>query len=66
MDYLRRLQMERPLLFWLMIALAFWLGFQLVLFVAALVLGPFGLPSWVPLVVVLGVLVVIARRQQSR
>ena len=65
MDYLRRLQMERPLLFWLMIALAFWLGFQLVLFVAALVLGPFGLPSWVPLVVVLGVLVVIARRQQG-
>jgi hypothetical protein len=64
MSYLRRLQAERPLLFWLAVALAFWLGFQLVLFVAALVLGPFGLPSWVPLVVVIGVLVVIARRQQ--
>ena len=65
MEYLRRLQMERPLLFWLAIAVAFWLGFQLVLFVAQLILGPFGLPSWVPLVVVLGVLVVIARRQQG-
>ena len=65
MEYLRRLQMGRPLLFWLAIAVAFWLGFQLVLFVAQLILGPFGLPSWVPLVVVLGVLVVIARRQQG-
>jgi uncharacterized membrane protein YhdT len=64
MSYLRRLQAERPVLFWLAILLAFWLGFQLVLYVAALVLGPFGLPSWVPLVVVIGVLVVIARRQQ--
>jgi hypothetical protein len=64
MHYLRRMQTERPVLFWLMIAVAFWLGFQLVLFVAALVLGPFGLPSWAPVVVVLGVLVVIARRQQ--
>jgi uncharacterized membrane protein YhdT len=45
-------------------ALAFWIGFQLVLYVAALILGPFGLPSWVPLVVVIGVLVFIARRQQ--
>jgi hypothetical protein len=64
MYFLRRMQAERPVLFWLTIALAFWLGFRLVLFVAALVLGPFGLPSWVPLVVVLCVLVVIARRQQ--
>jgi hypothetical protein len=64
MNYLRRLQTERPLLFWLGMALAFWLGFQLVLFVAALILGPFGLPSWAPIVVVLGVLVLIARRQQ--
>ena len=64
MDHRRRLQAERPLLFWLTIAVAFWLGFQLVLFLAELVLGPFGLPSWAPLVVVLGVLVVIARRQQ--
>jgi uncharacterized membrane protein YedE/YeeE len=64
MNYLRRLQAERPLLFWAAMALAFWVGFQLVLFVVGLILGPFGLPGWVPLVVVLGVLVVIARRQQ--
>ena len=64
MNYLRRLQMERPLLFWAGMALAFWLGFQLVLFVIGLVLGPFGLPSWMPIVVVLGILVFIARRQQ--
>ncbi|WP_448613329.1 hypothetical protein [Modestobacter sp. URMC 112] len=64
MDHLRRMQMERPLLFWLLMALAFWLCFRLVLFVAQLLLGPFGLPSWAPLVVVVGVLVVIARRQQ--
>jgi uncharacterized membrane protein YhdT len=65
MHYLRRMQTERPVLFWLTIALAFWLGFRLVLFVAGLLLGPFGLPSWVPIAVVLGVLVVIARRQQQ-
>jgi hypothetical protein len=64
MNYLRRMQTERPVLFWAAIALGMWLGFQLVLFVVGLVLGPFGLPSWVPLAVVLGVLVVIARRQQ--
>jgi uncharacterized membrane protein YedE/YeeE len=64
MNYLRRLQAERPLLFWAAMALAFWVGFQLVLFVVGLILGPFGLPGWVPLVVVLGVLVLIARRQQ--
>ncbi|MGY1617940.1 hypothetical protein ACI797_14465 [Geodermatophilus sp. SYSU D00691] len=44
--------------------MGFWLGFQLVLFVAQMILGPFGLPSWVPIVVVMGVLVLIARRQQ--
>lgn len=64
MDYVRRMQAERPVLFWLAIALAFWLAFRLVLFVAGLLLGPFGLPSWAPIAVVLGVLVVIARRQQ--
>ena len=64
MDYLRRLQMERPLLYWLAVAVAFWIAFQLVLFVVGLVIGPFGLPAWAPIVVVLGVLVVIARRQQ--
>ena len=64
MDYLRRMQTERPVLFWVGMLLAFWLGFRLVLFVAGLVLGPFGLPPWAPIVVVLGVLVVVARRQQ--
>jgi hypothetical protein len=64
MDYLRRMQMERPVLFWVVMLVAFWLAFRLVLFVAALVLGPFGLPAWAPIVVVLGVLVVVAHRQQ--
>ena len=64
MNFLRSLQTERPLVFWALVALAFWLGFQLVLFVAQFLLGPFGLPSWAPLAVVLGVLVVVARRQQ--
>lgn len=64
MNYLRRIRMERPLLFWVLVGLGFWLGFQLVLFLVGLVLGPFGLPSWMPIAVVLGVLVFIARRQQ--
>ncbi len=63
MDYLRQLQTQRPLLFWAAMAVAFWLAFRIVLFVAALILGPFGLPSWVPLVAVIGVLVLIARGQ---
>jgi uncharacterized membrane protein YedE/YeeE len=66
MNYLRRLQTERPVIFWIALALAIWLGFQLVLSLAALLLGPLGLPSWAPLAVVLALLVVIARRQQSR
>jgi hypothetical protein len=65
MDYLRRMQMERPVLFWVVLLVAFWLAFRLLLFVAELVLGPFGLPPWAPLVLVIGVLVVIARRQQG-
>ncbi len=64
MDYLRQLQNERPVLFFIGLLVAFWLGFQLLLFVAALLLGPFSLPSWAPLVVVLGVLVLVARRQR--
>jgi uncharacterized membrane protein len=64
MDYLRRLQMERPVIFWVAMLVGFWLAFRLVLFVAALILGPFGLPSWAPIVVVVGILVIIARRQQ--
>jgi hypothetical protein len=64
MDYLRRIQMERPVLFWVAMLVGFWLAFQLILFVAQLLLGPFGLPSWAPLAVVLAVLVGIARWQQ--
>jgi hypothetical protein len=64
MDYLRRLQMERPVLFWVVTLVAVVVGFQLLLFVAGLLLGPFGVPSWAPLLLVLGVLVVVARRQQ--
>jgi hypothetical protein len=64
MEYLRRLQMERPILFYVVLFAGIFVAFQLLLFVAAMILGPFGLPSWVPLLVVLGVLVVIARRQQ--
>ena len=63
-DYLRRMQIERPWLFLALVFVGFLLAFQLVLFVAQLVLGPFGLPSWAPLVLVLGVLIVVARRQQ--
>ena len=63
-DYLRRLQMERPWLFWLIVLVAFWLAFRLILFVAGLLLGPFSLPAWAPLALVLVVLVVVARRQQ--
>ena len=64
MNYLRRLQTERPLLFWLGMALTFWVGFQLVLFLVGLVLGSLGLPGWLPIAVVLAVLVFVARRQQ--
>jgi hypothetical protein len=63
-DYLRHLQSERPWLFWALVFVGFWLAFQLVLFVAGLVLGPLGLPPWAPLVLVVVALVVIARRQQ--
>jgi hypothetical protein len=64
MDYLRRLQMERPVLFWVVMLVAIVVGFQLLLLVAGLLLGPFGVPSWAPLVLVLGVLIFVARRQQ--
>ena len=65
MNYLRRLQSERPVLFWVAMLVAFSLAFRLVLLVAGMLLGPFGLPAWAPLVLVLVVLVVIARRQQG-
>ena len=64
MDYLRRLQTDRPVLFWIVLLVAFWVVFRLALFVVELVIGPFGLPSWAPIVVLLGILVFVARRQQ--
>ena len=64
MEYLRRLQMERPVLFWIVMLVGFFVAFQLAIFVAELILGPFGLPSWAPLVAVVAVLVIVARRQQ--
>ena len=64
MNYLRRLQAEQPVIFWVLVALGLYLGFQLLLSVVALLLGPLGLPSWMPIVVVMGGLALIARRQQ--
>src|SRR5215218_1589955 len=64
MNHLRRLQAEQPVVFWVLVALGLFVGFQLVLSVVGLLLGPFGLPSWVPIVVVVGGLVLIARGQQ--
>jgi hypothetical protein len=64
MNFLRRLQYEKPLVFWVLVFVAFYVAFQVLLFVAALVLGPLGLPSWAPIAAVVGVLVLIALRQQ--
>jgi hypothetical protein len=64
MDYLRRMQMERPVLFWVGTLVALLIAFRLLVLVAGLILGPFGVPSWAPLVIVIGVLVLVARRQQ--
>ena len=64
MDYLRRLQMERPVLFYVVLFVGIFVAFQLLLFVAGALLGPLGVPSWAPLIVVMVALVVIARRQQ--
>ncbi len=66
MEMLRRLQAERPLLFWFVLLVGFWVAFRLLIFVAQVVLGPFGLPGWAPLALVLVALVVVARRQSSR
>jgi hypothetical protein len=65
MDFMRRLQAESPVLFMLLLFVGIFLGFQLLLFVAQLVLGPFGLPGWAPLLLVLIALIVVARRQQN-
>ncbi|GAB4081341.1 hypothetical protein GCU67_12415 [Modestobacter muralis] len=64
MNYLRQLQSERPVVFWVVLLVGFFVAFQLLIFLATLIIGPFGLPSWVPLVVVVGGLVLVARRQQ--
>lgn len=64
MDYLKRLQYERPVLFWVVLLVGFWLAFQVLLFVASVLLGGFSLPAWAPLALVLGALVLVARGQQ--
>ena len=66
MEYLQRLRQDRPALYWLVLLVGFWVGFQVLLVVAQLVLGPFALPAWAPLALVLAVLVLISRRQDSR
>ena len=63
MEMLRRLQTERPVVFWIVLLVGFWVAFRLLIFVAELILGPFGLPGWAPLALVLVGLVVLARRQ---
>ena len=65
MDYLRRLQAESPVLFIVLLFVGIFIAFQLLLFVAELILGPFGLPGWAPLLLVLIALIVVARRQQN-
>ena len=60
MDHLR----QRPLLCWIVVAVAVCVAFRIVVSLAALLLGPLALPSWTPLVVVLGGLVLVARGQQ--
>lgn len=64
MNHLRRLQAERPVVFWVLVVLGLLIGFQVVIAVVSLLLGPLGLPSWAPVVVVVGGLVLIARHQQ--
>ncbi|WP_409331314.1 hypothetical protein [Trujillonella humicola] len=65
MDYLKRLQDERPVLFWVVLLAGFYFAFQVLLLVASLLLGGFSLPAWAPLALVLGGLVLVARRQQG-
>ena len=65
MDFLRRLQAESPVLFIVLLFVGIFIAFQLLLFVAELILGPFGLPGWAPLALVVVALIVVARRQQN-
>ncbi|MGY1744219.1 hypothetical protein [Blastococcus sp. SYSU D00695] len=64
MEYLKRLQYERPVLYWIVLLVGFFVAFQLLLFVARLLLGGFALPAWAPIALVVGALVLVARRQQ--
>ena len=45
MDFMRRLQAESPILFLVVLFVGIFIAFQLLLFVAELILGPFGLPG---------------------
>ena len=63
-NFLRQLQAEQPAVFWVLVVVGLLVGFQVVIFVVSLVLGPLGLPSWVPILVVLGGLILVARGQQ--
>ncbi len=64
MDYLRRLQMERPVLFYVVLFVGIIVAFQLLLLLAGPLLALFGVPTWAALPLVNVVLVVVARRQQ--
>ena len=64
MNYLERLRDGSPVLYWIVLIVGFWLGFRLLLAVAQLLLGSFALPAWAPLALVIGALVLVARRQQ--
>ena len=64
MDHLRRLQAEQPAVFWVLVVLGLLVVFHMVIWVVGLVLGPLGLPSWVPIALVVGSLVLIAHVQQ--
>jgi hypothetical protein len=66
MDFMRRLQADNPILFMVVLFVGIFVAFQLLLFVAQLLLGSFGLPGWAPLALVLIALVVVARRQGTR
>ncbi len=65
MERLRRLRTEQPVLFWVLLFVALYVAFQVVLYVVGALLGSLGLGllGEVPIVVVLGVLVLVARRQ---
>ncbi len=64
MDHLRRLRDEQPVLYFLLLLIGLYLAFRVVVAVASTLLGPLGLPAWAPLVVVVGALALVARRQQ--